>query len=110
MTFDAGIKLMRLDVVAKALSELGYPSDLGFAIGAIEALLLVLYLYPRTAILGAVLFSGLFGVAIASHLRIGSPLFTHEPFGVYLGLFAWGGIWLRDDKLRAFSRETLAVV
>jgi hypothetical protein len=98
---DAGIKLMRLDVVAKALTELGYPNDLGFMIGAIEATLLVLYLYQRTAVLGAVLFTGLLGGAIASHLRIGSPLFTHDLFGVYLGLFAWGGLWLRDDKLRA---------
>lgn len=101
MIFDAGIKLLRLDVVAKALAELGYPSDLGFMIGAIEAVLLILYLYPRTAVLGAVLFTGLFGGAIAAHLRIGSPLFTHDLFGIYLGLFAWGGLWLRDEKLRA---------
>jgi hypothetical protein len=100
MVMDSGIKLLRLDVVAKALAELGYPADLGFTIGAIEAALLILYLYPRSAILGAVLFTGLFGGAIAAHLRIGSPLFTHDLFGVYLGLFAWGGLWLRDEKLR----------
>jgi len=101
MIMDAGIKLLRLDVVAKALAELGYPADLGFLIGAIEAVLLVLYLYPRTAVFGAVLFTGLFGGAIAAHLRIGSPVFTHDLFGVYLGVFAWGGLWLRDAKLRA---------
>jgi hypothetical protein len=101
MIFDAGIKLLQLDVVAKALAELGYRSDLGFIIGVIEAILLILYLHPRTSVLGAVLFTGLFGGAIAAHLRIGSPLFTHDLFGVYLGLFAWGGLWLRDEKLRA---------
>jgi len=88
MTFDARIKLMRLDVVAKRLAELGYSSDPSFAIGAIEALLIVLYLYQRTAILGAILFTGLFGGANARHLRVGSPLFTHDLFGAYLGLFA----------------------
>jgi hypothetical protein len=76
-------------------------ADLGFLIGAIEAVLLALYLYPRTAVLGAVLFTGLFGGAIAAHLRIDSPVFTHDLFGVYLGAFAWGGLWLRDAKLRA---------
>jgi DoxX-like protein len=101
MIFDAGIKLMRMSFVADALAELGFPTDLGFAIGVIEAILLVLYLVPRTSILGAVLFTGLFGGAIAAHLRIGSPLFTHDLFGVYLGLFAWGGLWLRDERLRA---------
>lgn len=61
----------------------------------------MLYLIPRTAILGAVLFTGVFGGAIASHLRLGDPLFSHVLFGVYLGLFAWGGLWLRDPALRA---------
>ena len=61
----------------------------------------MLYLIPRTAILGAVLFTGVFGGAIASHLRLGDPLFSHVLFGVYLGLFAWGGLWLRDSALRA---------
>ncbi|HLW90609.1 MAG TPA: DoxX family protein [Roseiarcus sp.] len=101
MIFDIVIKLLRLEVVAKALAELGYPDDLGFMIGALETILLALYLIPRTSALGAVLFTGLFGGAIASHLRIGSPIFTHDLFGVYLGLFAWGGLWLRDEKLRA---------
>ncbi len=56
---------------------------------------------PRTRILGAVLFTAVFGGAIASHLRLEDPLFSHTLFGVYLGLFMWGGIWLRDPALRA---------
>ena len=101
MIFDAGIKLAQLHFVDDALAELGYPLGVGFPIGVLEAILLVLYLVPRTSVLGAVLFTGLFGGAIASHARIGSPLLTHDLFGVYLGLFAWGGLWLRDVKLRA---------
>jgi hypothetical protein len=101
MVFDTSIKLMRMKVVDDALIALGYPVGLGFPIGVLEAILLALYLIPRTALLGAVLFTGLFGGAIASHVRIGSPLFSHVLFGVYLGLLAWGGLWLRDEKLRA---------
>jgi hypothetical protein len=101
MVADTAIKLLKLQVVADALSDLGYPASLGFAIGVLQAVLLALYLVGRTSILGAVLFTGLFGGAFAAHLRIGSPFFTHCMFGVYLGLLAWGGLWLRDEKLRA---------
>jgi DoxX-like protein len=101
MIFDIVIKLIRMTVVEDALGQLGYPSGIGFAIGVLEALLLALYLVPRTSVLGAVLLTGLFGGAIASHMRIESPLFSHVLFGVYLGLFAWGGLWLRDARLRA---------
>ena len=59
-----------------------------------------LYLIPRTAVLGAILLTGYLGGAVASHARIGSPLFTHELFGVYLGVFVWGGLWLRDSRIR----------
>jgi hypothetical protein len=73
MLFDVGIKLMRLPIVDDAMIQLGYPPGLGFAIGVLEAVLLALYLIPRIAILGAVLFTGVFGGAIASHMRIGDP-------------------------------------
>jgi hypothetical protein len=101
MIFDIVIKLIRMSVVEESLAQLGYPAGIGFAIGVLEAILLALYLVPRTSVLGAVLFTGLFGGAIASHLRVDSPLFSHVLFGVYLGLFAWGGLWLRDARLRA---------
>lgn len=101
MTADAAIKLLRLKVVDEAMTLLGYPTSLGFPIGVLEAVLLVLYLVPRTAVLALVLFTGLFGGAIASHLRTGDPLFSHVLFGVYLGALAWGGVWLRDARLRA---------
>ena len=101
MLFDVGIKLMRLPIVDDAMIQLGYPPGLGFPIGLFEGVLLVLYLIPRTAILGAVLFTGVFGGAIASHMRIGDPWLSHVLFGVYLGGFAWGGLWFRDASLRA---------
>jgi hypothetical protein len=59
-----------------------------------------LYLYPRTAVLGAVLVTAFLGGTVATHLRVGNPLFTHTLFGVYLALFLWGGLWLRDAGLR----------
>ncbi len=100
MIADTAIKLLKLQVVADALSDLGYPASLGLALGVLQAVLLALYLLGRTSVLGAILFTGLFGGAFAAHLRIGSPFFTHCMFGVYLGLLAWGGLWLRDEKLR----------
>ena len=98
--FDAAIKLVQLPVVGETLAQLGYPSDLGLAIGVIELVCLVLYVVPRTAVLGAILLTAVFGGAIASHLRIASPVFSHILFGAYLGLFVWGGLYLRSARLR----------
>jgi len=101
MLMDVGIKLMRLPVVDEAMIALGYAPGIGFWIGVLEAVLLVLYVVPRTSILGAVLFMGIFGGAIATHLRHDDPVLTHDLFGVYLGVIMWGGLWLRDPGLRA---------
>jgi len=100
MLFDVGIKLIRHPMVEETMRQLGFPGGLGFPIGVIEAICLVLYLIRRTAVLGAVLFMGIFGGGIATHLRHADPLFSHVLFGVYLGLFMWGGLWLRDPDLR----------
>lgn len=101
MTFDIAIKLVDLQVVRDTLAALGYPPGLGRTIGVIELVCLALYLNPRTAVLGAVLFMAVMGGAITSHLRLGNPLFSHTLFGVYLGFFMWGGLWLRDARLRS---------
>jgi hypothetical protein len=100
MAFDIAIKLIDLPIVDATMAGLGWPAGSGRAIGALELVLLALYLAPRTAVLGAVLMTGLLGGAVATHVRIGDPLFSHVLFGVYLGLFAWGGLWLRDRRLR----------
>jgi hypothetical protein len=100
LVFDTAIKLARMPIVAETLSSLGYPADVGFTIGVIELVCVVLYAVPRTAVLGAILLTALFGGGIATHIRVGSPLFTHILFGVYLGLFVWGGLYLRNARVR----------
>jgi len=101
MVFDATIKIVKMKIVADTLVPLGYDPEVGFPIGIVEAVLLAFYLHPKTSILGAVLLTGLLGGAVATHLRVGSPWLSHTLFGVYLGVIAWGGLWLRDRKLRA---------
>jgi hypothetical protein len=101
LVLDSGMKLLQLDAVRQAMQPLGYPDHLGLVIGIIEAICLVLYVVPRTAVLGAILLTGLLGGSAAAHLRVGDPLFTHVLFGVYVGVLAWGGLYLRDATLRA---------
>ena len=101
MAFDVAIKFSGMKIVDETMAQLGWPAGLGAPIGALELILVVLYLVPRTSVLGAVLMTGLLGGAIATHVRVESALFSHVLFGVYLGLFMWGGLWLRDERLRA---------
>ena len=101
MIFDAGIKLARLPIVEETGKILQLPPGSGFTIGLLEAAILALYLLPRTAVLGAVLVAALMGGTAAVHLVNGNPWFSHLLFGPYLAVFAWGGLWLRDPKLRA---------
>src|ERR1700722_811750 len=101
MLFDAGSKLVPLDVVIKSTAELGYAPSTGLArgLGALALVCTMLYAFPRTAALGAILLTGYMGGAVASHLRVGDPLFTHILFGVYLGLLIWGGLSLRAGRV-----------
>ena len=103
MVFDGGMKLVPFDVVIKATAELGYPAspDLMRGLGVVALICTVLYAWPRTAVLGAVLLTAYMGGTVATHLRIGNPLFTHMLFGVYLAILAWGGLYLRDARVRA---------
>ena len=93
-------KLAGLDVADETMRQLGWPDGYVLMIGLIELGCLLLYLYGRTSVLGAVLMMGLLGGAIATQVRVGNPLFSHILFSVYLGLFMWGGLWLRDPALR----------
>ncbi|MEZ5810526.1 MAG: DoxX family protein [Rhizobiaceae bacterium] len=88
-------------VTEPIMNELGWPTKYTLMIGVIEVAGTLLYAIPRTAVLGAVILMGLLGGAMASQVRIESPLFSHVLFSIYLGLFMWGGLWLRDPKLRA---------
>ena len=94
-------KLLHLPIAEETMAALGWPSGYAFMIGVIELTCVVLYLIPRTSVLGAVLMMGLLGGAMATQIRAGSPLFSHILFSLYLGLFMWGGLWLRDPRLRA---------
>jgi hypothetical protein len=101
LLFDGIIKLLGIQPVVDAFQQLGYPIQTAPAIGCLALCCAVLYAIPRTAVLGAILLTGLLGGAIASHVRVNDPLFSHTLFGVYLGLMAWAGLWLRDGRLRA---------
>jgi heme exporter protein D len=101
LLFDSVIKLMNIAPVVESFTQLGYPVRLAFGIGILELVCLAVYVIPRTSILGAILLTGYLGGAIATHVRIGSPLFTHILFPIYVGVLIWGGLLLRDDRLRA---------
>lgn len=101
LAMDGVMKLIDVPQVRSATLQLGWPLALDRTLGIIDLVCLVLYAFPRTSVLGAILTTGLCGGAIAAHLRLGDPLLTHVMFGVYVGLMAWGGIWLRDARLRA---------
>jgi hypothetical protein len=101
LTFDGVIKLMRITPVTESFITLGYPTTLAIGIGILELLCLLVYVTPFTSILGAILLTGFLGGAVATHVRVGDPLFGHSLFPVYVGILVWGGLFLREDRLRA---------
>jgi hypothetical protein len=101
LAFDAIIKVLVLPIAVQATTALGYPASTIFWIGAIQLTALILYLVPRTAVLGAVLLTGHLGGAIATHVRVGNPMFSHTLFPIYVALLVWGGLYLREPRLRA---------
>jgi hypothetical protein len=101
MLFDTGIKLMREIHAVEGTVQLGYPDATVQLIGIIEAVCLVLYLIPRTSVLGMVLMTGYLGGAVATHVRLENPLFSHVLFSVYIALLMWGSLYLREPRLRA---------
>ncbi|MDX8453673.1 DoxX family protein [Mesorhizobium sp. VK9D] len=103
MIFDGVIKLPPLDIVTRTMTELGWPADANVArlIGIVGLISTALYALPRTSVLGAILLTGYMGGAVSTHVRIGNPVFSHTLFGVYLGIILWGGLYLRDQRVRA---------
>ena len=103
LLFDGAIKLVPLPVVTETMDKMGWGASdtLARSLGIITIVCTLLYSVPPTSILGAILLTGYLGGAMASHVRIGSPLFSHTLFGLYLGLMVWGGLYLRDGNLRA---------
>ena len=94
-------KFFMPEIANATMDELGWPGGYVTMIGVMEAGLLILYLIPRTSLLGAVLFTGLLGGAMATQVRAEMPLYSHILFSLYLGAFLWGGLWLRSPWLRS---------
>jgi hypothetical protein len=103
MTMDAGGKLVAPATMIANSPPLGLPATEVFyrGLGLVLAVCTALYLIPRTALLGAILLTGYLGGAILAHARVGSPLFSHTLFGVYLGVIVWAALWCRYPALRA---------
>jgi hypothetical protein len=101
LLFDSIIHIVRIGPVDQGFADLGYAVSLARPLGIIELVCVILYVLPRTSLLGAVLLTGYLGGAVATNLRVGAPLFSHVLFPVYVGVLLWGGLYLRDNRLRA---------
>ena len=101
LLLDAVGKFVKPEAVVTGTLELGYSESIILPLGIVLLVSTVLYIIPRTAVLGAILLTGYLGGAIATHVRLSNPLFTHELFPVYLGVLLWLGLFLRDARLRA---------
>jgi hypothetical protein len=105
LLFDGLIKVLMIAPVVEGSQKLGYPPETMLPIGVIMLIATILYLVPRTAFFGALLLTGHLGGAIATHVRVGDPLFSHTLFPVYLALLLWAGLTLRDPRLEALVRN-----
>lgn len=100
LAFDAAMKLSQHPMALQGTHELGYQASVVLPLGLVQLACLVLYLIPRTAPLGAILWTGYLGGAIATHVRIDNPLLSHQLFPIYVAALLWGGLWLRDRRVR----------
>jgi hypothetical protein len=100
LLFDMGMKFSGAKEAVEGTTQLGWQPHHLPILGMIQLACLILYLIPRTAPLGAVLWTGYLGGAIATHLRLDNPLFTHILFPIYVAAFIWGGLYLRDARVR----------
>lgn len=94
-------KLLEVPPVVAGSQQLGYPASTVFPIGVVLLLCVAAYVIPSTSVLGAVLLTGFLGGAVATHVRVEDPLFSHTLFPTYVALFVWGGLYLRDPRVRA---------
>ena len=100
MLMDSIMKFVKPPEVIKGTLALGFAEQHLPLIGTLGLISTLLYAFPRTSILGAILLTGYFGGVVATHVRLNNPLFTHTLFTVYFGILIWGGLWLRNSKLR----------
>jgi len=107
LTMDAVMKLAHVPEAIKGTAELGYSASVVFPLGLLELFCLAVYLVPRTAVVGAVLWTGHLGGAIATHVRVGNPLLSHTLFPIYVAVLLWGGLYLRDSRVKNLISASL---
>jgi hypothetical protein len=101
LVFDALVKFTTMQAVVDASSQLGIPLHVNPGLGILLLVCVALYAFPGTSVLGAILLTGYLGGAVAMHMRVGNPLFSHLLFPTYVGALIWGGLYLRDRRVRA---------
>jgi hypothetical protein len=102
LLFDGVAKLLQVQPVIDGTLQLGYPRGIIVPLGVILLTSVLTYVFPRTSVLGALLLTGYLGGAVATHARLEHPLFSHTLFPIYVAVFIWGGLALRDSRLQAF--------
>lgn len=105
LCMDAAIKIVESQPALAGTRELGFPVSVVMPLGVVLAACLVLYLIPRTAVIGAVLLTGYLGGAVATHVRVGNPWASHVLSPIYVAVFIWGGLYLRDLRVRALLKR-----
>ena len=100
LLLDAVMKLMKPQPVIDATIKVGYPETKIVGLGILLLICTALYLIPRISIFGAILLTGYLGGAVATHVRVNDPLFSHVLFPTYIGALLWIGLWLREPRLR----------
>ncbi|MFZ5897101.1 MAG: DoxX family protein [Myxococcota bacterium] len=100
LAFDTVIHLTAVAPAMKGSEDLGWSPSVLVPLGVVQLICWVLYAIPRTAVLGAILWTGYLGGAVATHVRVDNPLFSHVLFPVYVAAMLWGGLWLRNQRLQ----------
>ncbi|MGV3707970.1 MAG: DoxX family protein [Gemmatimonas sp.] len=101
MLFDASGKILRIKEAVEGTQQLNFDPNVLLPLGLVQLTITLLYLVPRFAPLGATLLTGYLGGAVAIHVQFGNPLFTHLLFPIYVAVLLWGGLYLRDARVRA---------
>ena len=104
LAMDATMKVLQVPAAVEGTMKLGYPAGVLLPLGIVQLVCLAAYQIPRTRILGAILWTGYLGGAVATHVRVGDPLFSHFLFPVYAAALLWGGLCLRDARLRSIIK------
>jgi hypothetical protein len=101
MIFDTVVHISRSPAVVEGFTKAGFSISILVPLSIIEGICIVLYIIPRTTVLGAILLTGYLGGAVATNVRMGVPMFTYVLAPVYIAVFLWAGLWLRDNRVRS---------